>query len=76
VGSRAVLAIPARAVSDHGQLQSVMIAENGIAHARLISSGQKDNDRFEVLSGLTAGEKVIFPVPQGLSDGVRVEVRR
>ena len=76
VGSRTVLAIPARAVSDHGQLQSVMIAENGIAHTRLISSGQKDNDRVEVLTGLTAGEKVIFPVPQGLSDGVRVEVRR
>jgi RND family efflux transporter MFP subunit len=76
VGSRTVLAIPAHAVSDRGQLQSVMVAENGVAHTRLISSGQKDNDRFEVLSGLTAGEKVIFPVPQGLSDGARVEVRR
>jgi multidrug efflux pump subunit AcrA (membrane-fusion protein) len=37
--------------------------------------GQKSKDRVEVLSGLTAGEKVIFPVPQGLSDGARVEVR-
>jgi len=28
-----------------------------------------------VLSGLSAGEKVIFPAPQGLADGARVEVR-
>jgi RND family efflux transporter MFP subunit len=76
LGNRSVLAIPARAVSEHGQLQSIMIAENGVAHTRLITEGQKLNDRTEVLSGLAAGERVIFPVPQGLSDGARVEVRR
>ncbi len=76
LGSRPVLAIPMRAVSERGQLQSVMVAENGIAHTRLITEGQKANDRTEVLSGLAAGERVIFPVPQGLADGARVEVRR
>ncbi|GAC1652656.1 MAG: efflux RND transporter periplasmic adaptor subunit [Acidobacteriaceae bacterium] len=76
IGSRPVLTIPMRAVSQRGQLQSVMVAENGIAHTRLITEGQKANDRTEVLSGLTAGERVISPVPQGLSDGARVEVRR
>ena len=43
--------------------------DNGIARTRLITTGQKVKDRIEVLSGLTAGEKVIFPVPPGLSDG-------
>lgn len=76
LGSRPVLAIPIRAVSERGQLKSVMVAGNGIAHTRLITEGQKADGRTEVLSGLAAGERVIFPVPQGLADGARVEVRR
>ena len=75
LAGRLLLAIPAGAVSERGQLQSVLVADNGVARTRLITAGQKVKDRVEVLSGLTAGEKVIFPVPQGLSDGARVEVR-
>ena len=58
------------------QLQSVFVADNGVARTRLITAGQKVKDRVDVLSGLSAGEKVIFPVPQGLADGARVEVRQ
>ena len=75
LAGRSLLAIPAGAVSERGQLQSVLVADNGVARTRLITAGQKAKDRVEVLSGLSAGEKVIFPVPQGLSDGARVEVR-
>lgn len=75
LGSRTLLAIPAGAVNERGQLQSVVVVENGVARVRLITVGEKVRDRVEVLSGLMAGEKVIFPVPQGLSDGARVEVR-
>jgi len=74
LGSRSLLAIPAGAVTDRGQLQSVMIADEGVARARLITTGQRIKDKIEVLSGLTAGEKVIFPVPQGLPDGASVHV--
>jgi RND family efflux transporter MFP subunit len=72
LGSRPLLAIPAGAVTERGQLQSVLVADNGIARTRLITAGQKMNDRVEVLSGLSAGEKVIFPAPPGLSDGVAI----
>jgi RND family efflux transporter MFP subunit len=75
LGSRPLLAIPAGAVTERGQLQSVLVADNGVARTRLVTVGQKVKDRVEVLSGLTAGEKVILPVPRGLSDGARVEVR-
>ncbi|MGA1997003.1 MAG: efflux RND transporter periplasmic adaptor subunit [Bryobacteraceae bacterium] len=75
LGSRPVLAIPAEAVTERGQLQSVLVADNGVARTRLITAGLKVEDRVEVLSGLSAGEKVIFPVPRGLADGDRVEVR-
>jgi len=75
LGGRPVLAIPATAVTERGQLQSIFVADNGIARTRLITAGQKVKDRVEVLSGLSAGERVIFPVPQNLADGARVEVR-
>jgi RND family efflux transporter MFP subunit len=76
IGSRSPLTIPMGAVTARGQLQSVVVAENGIAHTRLITAGQQSKDQVEVLSGLTAGEMVVFPVPPGLSDGAAVEVRR
>jgi RND family efflux transporter MFP subunit len=75
MGSRSVISIPAAAVIDRGQLQLVLVAENGAARTRLITTGLKNKDRIEILSGLTAGDKVIFPVPQGLRDGAAVEVR-
>jgi multidrug efflux system membrane fusion protein len=75
LASRSVLAIPAGAVIERGQLESVMVADKGVACTRLITVGQKVKDRVEVLSGLNAGENVIFPIPAGLSDGARVEVR-
>lgn len=75
LGSRSPLTIPAGAVTERGQLQSVAVAENGVAHTRLITIGQKVKDQVEVLSGLSAGEKVVFPVPPGLADGAAVEVR-
>ncbi|HLK18614.1 MAG TPA: efflux RND transporter periplasmic adaptor subunit [Bryobacteraceae bacterium] len=75
LGSRPVLAIPAAAVTERGQLQSVLVVDSGIARTRLITTGQRTKDRVEVLSGLTAGEKVILPIPTDLADGAKVEVR-
>lgn len=74
-GVRQALMVPEQAVSERGQLQSVMVAENGTARTRLITLGHRQNGRVEVLSGLTAGEKVISPAPAALADGARVEVR-
>lgn len=76
MGSRSSLAIPGGAVQENGQLQSVWIADNGVARTRLITMGGKAKSEVEVLSGLAAGEKVIFPVPQNLTEGARVEARQ
>jgi RND family efflux transporter MFP subunit len=75
-GSRPVIAIPAAAVTERGQLRSVFVVENGFAHNRLITMGRKSGGALEVLSGLSAGEQVVSPVPPGLEDGARVEVAR
>ena len=74
-GTRGVLAIPAAAVTERGQLESVMVADGGYAHTRLITIGQKSGDQVEVLSGLSAGERVVCPRPPELADGAKVEAR-
>lgn len=73
MGSRKVIAVPAAALIDRGQLQSVMVVENGVAHTRLVTTGRRSGDAVEVLSGLSEGEKVVAPVPAALADGARVE---
>lgn len=71
LGQRKALLAPREAVVERGQLQSVFVVENGAAHARLITLGPAG----EVLTGLTAGERIVSPVPPSLTDGARVEVR-
>lgn len=74
--ARHVLAVPAAAIMERGQLQSVLVADGGYAHTRLVTVGQKRGEQVEVLSGLSAGEKVICPPPAGLEDGARVEAHQ
>jgi len=75
-GERPALTVPEAAVVEHGSLQSVFVAEKGIGRLRLVTLGAKAGDRIEVLSGLSSGEVVVAPVPQGISDGAQLEVRR
>ena len=75
MGAHKVLTVPAAAVVERGQLQSVFVVEDGSARNRLITAGKRGPDAVEVLSGLSEGEKVASPIAPGLADGARVEVR-
>lgn len=75
LGSRSILTIPASAVTERGQLQSVFVAENGVARTRLITLGERTGDRVEVLSGLQPGDAVVISAPRNLADGTGVEVQ-
>ena len=76
LGVQKVVAIPVAALMERGQLQSVFVVEDGVAHTRLITTGRRARDAVEVLSGLNAGERIVAPLPPGLRDGARVEVRQ
>ena len=76
LGMQKVVAVPLAALMERGQLQSVFVVENGLSHIRLVTTGRRTSGAGEVLSGLNAGEKVVLPVPAGLQDGSRVEVRQ
>jgi membrane fusion protein (multidrug efflux system) len=74
-GVRKELTVPAESVVTRGQLQLVFVAENNIAHARLVTLGASAKNQLEVLSGLHPGDRVIVPIPTGLSDGSPMVVR-
>lgn len=76
LGSREVAAIPAAALIERGQLQSVFVVEDGVARTRLVTTGARSKDGVEILSGLSKSETVVSPVPVGLDDGAKVEVRQ
>jgi RND family efflux transporter MFP subunit len=74
LGTRQVLAVPAAAVTERGQLASVFVAGEGRARSRFVTLGQRAQDSIEILSGISPGERVVFPAPPGLADGAPVEV--
>jgi RND family efflux transporter MFP subunit len=75
LGKRSVVVVPAEAVREQGQLRTVFVVDGGVARSRMVTLGEPRQDRREVLSGLSAGEKVVVPIPVGLADGARVEAR-
>jgi membrane fusion protein, multidrug efflux system len=75
LGSRRALTVPCDAVIRHGDLASVLVAEDGFARRRLITTGTETESKAVVLSGLRPGDALIFPVPEGLQDGMPVQVR-
>lgn len=73
--SKKALMVPEGAVIEQGQVTSVIVADGNIARHRLVTVGARSQNKVEILSGLTPGEKVVFPRPANLPDGARLEVR-
>jgi membrane fusion protein, multidrug efflux system len=73
-GRRRVLSVPRAAVIEQGQLRNVLVVDNNVARIRLIRTGQEHEGNLEVLSGLSAGERVVSPRSPAVQDGARLEV--
>lgn len=69
------LVIPASAVQRRGQLETVYVANGNRAVARLITTNPSTAGQLTVSSGLSAGERLVNPIPEGLSDGSAIEVQ-
>ncbi len=52
----------------------VFVEENGKAVYKIVELGTRIDDRFEIISGLNPGDRVIVEGNTGLVDGVEVEV--
>jgi len=72
-GSRDGITVPRTSIVRHGDLASVfVVGTDGIARMRLVTLGDTQGDRVEVLSGVDAGEKIVGRVTNEVRDGVRV----
>ena len=73
IGSRSGITVPAGAIARRGQLTSVFVVDaQQMARMRLVTIGDPQQGRVEVLSGIDPGEKVVVQLSSELRDGVRV----
>ena len=75
VRERPAVLVAEGAVVRRGQIESVFVAEEGVARLRLVKTGRKMNGQVEVLSGLSGGESVVVRDAHLLKDGAAVEVQ-
>ena len=54
--------------------KEVMVDDNGVAHKRAVRIGEKDGTRFELLSGVNPGERVLTEGNYDLKDGTIIEM--
>lgn len=74
VGSRTGVAVPDAAVVQRGALTSVwVVTPEGTARLRLVKLGRSLDGRVEVLSGLSAGERIVSAGMEKMVDGARVK---
>jgi multidrug efflux pump subunit AcrA (membrane-fusion protein) len=74
--ARARLIVPLAAVRQQEGRSTVFVVDGrDRAERRAVSVGPAHGDEVEVVSGLTAGERVVIDGPADLSDGDRVKIR-
>lgn len=76
LGSRGTaIMVPRSSVQSFGQLERVFVEQNGKARLQLVKTGLVVDDSIEVLSGISAGDRVVVSDTRELSDGRRVTVK-
>lgn len=72
---QATLLVPRAALTElNGHSTVYVVNGDDTAEQRTVTTGLMDGDRVEILSGLTADQKVVVSGQAGLVDGARVEI--
>ncbi len=66
--------VPKQAVQSFGQLERVFVELDGRVRLQLVKTGQIVDDLIEILSGVSAGDRVVVSDTRELVDGRRVTV--
>jgi multidrug efflux pump subunit AcrA (membrane-fusion protein) len=76
MGTRNALLVPRPAVRESGQLTGLFVAEaDSKARFRLVKITPYDADRYEVLSGIAPGERILASLSAEIIDGIPVEIK-
>jgi HlyD family secretion protein len=70
-----VLAAPSSAVFRHGDGWAAFVATDGRARLRALELGRRSNADVQILSGLSAGERVVVHPSETVVDGGRIAAR-
>jgi RND family efflux transporter MFP subunit len=70
---KARLLVPKTAVRTSGGQTVVFVVRDGRVERRAVKVGSTDGDRTEILSGVSAGDRVVVEGPAALADGARVK---
>jgi len=72
-GQKELVMVPATALVEKGQLRGVYaVDDRGAVRLRFVTTGKHYGDHTEILSGLTAGERIVVGGLEKISDGSRV----
>lgn len=69
VGETTALRVPVAAVVQRGQMEIVFIVVDGKAQLRLVKTGKRIGGEVELVSGVSAGEKIVTQNAASLMDG-------
>ena len=75
VGETRALRVPVSAVVQRGQMELVFIISDGKAQLRLVKTGKRLGNEVELVSGVSAGERVVVENVVGLVDGQPVSIQ-
>ncbi len=70
-----VLKVPTSSLFRIGDEWAVYVAQDGVAHTRKVTVGQRSGAEAEILKGLSAGERIIVYPSDAVADDVRVTSR-
>jgi HlyD family secretion protein len=71
----APITVPKTSVRTDAGSQVVFVVAGDAAERRAVRVGNAKDDRLEVLSGLSAGEKIVLDPPAALKDGSRLVIK-
>lgn len=73
-GKQNVLRVPSGAVLNRAGIEGVFVVDaQGVAQYRMVRTGRIDGDQVEILSGLSAGDRVVTGNAGALNNGDRVQ---
>ena len=76
LATRKAITIPKRAVVNRGSMQAVyVIGQERVASLRYITLGASSEQSVEILSGIDAGERIVFAPGERELNGKKIEVR-